>query len=250
MIKKIGYLLVWCLALGVVFLSLGFSIYERNKIVCTDVRVEITDSTQNQFLSSREIRTWVLNRYPNILKKNLDYIDLRSIEDGLRKIKAVEEVTVFTSIVGRGKPGEGSVVVRIRQRDPQFRVDQPGRDYYMDKLGKSIDWTPNYTPRVMMVSGVIAYEYARKRLLPLITYIQEDPFLNAQIDQIHVGGNGNLTMVPRIGEQLIYFGPPEDYQVKLRNLKALYKEGFKNGGWTLYKSINLSYKNLVICLKK
>lgn len=250
MIKKIGYLLVWCMVLGMVFLSLGFSIYERNKIVCTDVRVEITDSTENQFLSSREVRSWVLNRYPYILKKNLDYIDLRSIEEGLRKIKAVEEVTVFTSIVGRGKPGEGSVVVRIRQRDPQFRVDQPGRDYYMDKLGKSIDWTPNYTPRVMMVSGVIAYEYARKRLLPLVTYIQEDPFLNAQIDQIHVGGNGNLTMVPRVGDQLIYFGPPEDYQVKLRNLKALYKEGFKNGGWTLYKSINLSYKNLVICLKK
>ena len=250
MIKKIGYLLVWCMVLGMVFLSLGFSIFERNKIVCTDVRVEITDSTENQFLSSREVRSWVLNRYPNILKKNLDYIDLRSIEEGLRKIKAVEEVTVFTSIVGRGKPGEGSVVVRIRQRDPQFRVDQPGRDYYMDKLGKSIDWTPNYTPRVMMVSGVIAYEYARKRLLPLVTYIQEDSFLSAQIDQIHVGGNGNLTMVPRVGDQLIYFGPPEDYQVKLRNLKALYKEGFKNGGWTLYKSINLSYKNLVICLKK
>jgi len=250
MIRKIGYLLVWCMVLGMVFLSLGFSIYERNKIICADVRVEITDSTENQFLSSREVRSWVLNRYPNILKKNLDYIDLRSIEEGLRKIKAVEEVTVFTSIVGRGKPGEGSVVVRIRQRDPQFRVDQPGRDYYMDKLGMSIDWTPNYTPRVMMVSGVIAYEYARKRLLPLVTYIQEDPFLSAQIDQIHVGGNGNLTMVPRVGDQLIYFGPPEDYQAKLRNLKALYKEGFKNGGWTLYKSINLSYKNLVICLKK
>jgi cell division protein FtsQ len=238
------------MVLGMVFLSLGFSIFERNKIVCTDVRVEITDSTENQFLSSRGVRSLVLNRYPNILKKNLDYIDLRGIEEGLRKIKAVKEVKVFTSIVGRGKPGEGSVVVRIRQRDPQFRVDQPGRDYYMDKLGKSIDWTPNYTPRVMMVSGVIAYEYARKRLLPLVTYIQEDPFLNAQIDQIHVGGNGNLTMVPRVGDQLIYFGPPEDYQVKLRNLKALYKEGFKNGGWTLYKSINLSYKNIVICLKK
>jgi cell division protein FtsQ len=147
-------------------------------------------------------------------------------------------------------PVKDLLLCGIRQRDPQFRVDQPGRDYYMDKLGKSIDWTPNYTPRVMMVSGIISYEYARKRLLPLVTYIQEDPFLNAQIDQIHVGGNGNLTMVPRIGDQLIYFGPPEDYQVKLRNLKALYKEGFNNGGWTLYKSINLSYKNLVICLKK
>jgi len=250
MLKKIGYLFIWSLVLAGVCLSLGFTIYERKRIVCTDVRVEITDSVQNQFIGGREIREWVLKRHPDILRKNLENIDLRVIEDGLRKIKAIEDVKVFTSIVGRGKPGEGSVVVRIRQRDPEFRVDQPGRDYYMDKFGKCIDWTPNFTPRVMIVSGVVAYEYARKRLLPLITYVKDDPFLDAQIDQIHVGGDGNLTIVPRIGEQLIYFGPPDDYQVKFRNLKALYKEGFKNGGWTSYKSINLSYKNLVICFKK
>ena len=250
MIKKFGTLVIWCLVFAMVSLSLGFTIYEQKKIVCTDVRVEITDSLENQFLRGRDIRQWVLSHNPHVLRQNLDHIDLRTIEDGLQKIKAIEEVTVFTSIVGRGKPGEGCVVVRIRQRKPEFRVDLPGRDYYMDRFGKSIDWTPNYTPRVMMVSGVIAYEYARKRLLPLITFIEEDPFLSAQIDQIHVGGNGNLTMVPRVGDQLIYFGTPEDYQVKFRNLKALYKEGFKNGGWTIYKSINLTYRNQVICLKK
>jgi cell division protein FtsQ len=250
MFKKIGYLLTWCLAFAVVSLSLGFTIHERSKIVCTDVRVEITDSLDNQFIRSKEIREWVLSQHRHILHQNLDNIDLRNIEDGLRKFKAIEEVTVFTSIVGRGKPGEGSVVVRIKQRDAEFRVDLPGRDYYMDRFGKSFDWTPNYTPRVMIVSGVIAYEFARKRILPLIDYIKDDPFLNAQIDQIHVGGNGNLTLVPRVGDQLIYFGSQDDYQVKLRNLKALYKEGFKNGGWTVYKSINLSYKNQVICLKK
>ncbi len=250
MLKKIGTLVIWCLVFAMVSLSLGFTIYERKKIVCTDVRVEITDSLDNQFIRGRDIRDWVLSHNPHVLRQNLDNIDLRTIEDGLQKIKAVEEVNVFTSIVGRGKPGEGSLVVRIRQRKPEFRVDQPGRDYYMDRFGKSIDWTPNYTPRVLMVSGVIAYEYARKRLLPLITYIENDPFLNAQIDQIHVGGNGNLTMVPRVGDQLIYFGSPDDYQIKFRNLKALYKEGFKYGGWTIYKSINLTYRNQVICLKK
>ncbi len=250
MFKRIGKILIWCFVFLVVSVSLGFTIRERNRIICTDVRVEITDSIDNQFIRSRQIRDWVLSHNRNILRQNLDKIDLRNIEDGLRKIKAIEDVKVFTSIVGRGKPGEGSVVVRISQRDPQFRVDVPGRDYYMDKFGKSIDWSPNYTPRVLMVSGVIAYEFARKKLLPLITCIQEDPFLSAQIDQIHVGSNGNLTMVPRIGDQLIYFGSPDDFQAKFRNLKALYKEGFKNGGWTIYKSINLAYKNQVICLKK
>lgn len=250
MFKKIGSLIIWCLMLALVSLSFGFTFNESKKIICTDVRVEITDSIDNQFIRSKDLKQWVLSHNPHILRQNLGNIDLRTIEDGIRKIKAVEDVTVFTSIVGRGKPGEGSLVVRISQRNPEFRIDQPGRDYYMDRFGKSIDWSPNYTPRVLMVSGVIAYEFARKQLLPLITYLKEDPFLNAQIDQIHVSGNGTLTMVPRVGDQLIYFGSPDDYQVKFRNLKALYKEGFKNGGWTVYKAINLAYKNQVICLKK
>ena len=250
MFKKIGSLIIWCLVFAAVGLSLGFTVYEGKKIVCSDVRVEITDSTDFQFLRSKQIREWVLSHNRRILKQNLDNIDLRNIEDGLRKINAIEDVKVFTSIVGRGKPGEGSVVVRIRQRSPEFRVNAPGRDYYMDRFGKSIEWTPNYTPRVLMVSGVVPYEFARKKLLPLISYIQEDKFLNAQIDQISVGSNGNLTMVPRVGDQLIYFGSPDNYEIKFRNLKALYKDGFKDGGWTLYKAINLSYKNQVICLKK
>lgn len=250
MIKRIGKLLIWTLVFALVILSLGFTANERRKIICTDVRVEIADTSVNQFIRSREVREWVLGHNRDILRRNLDNIDLRIIEDGLRKIKAIEDVKVFTSIVGRGKPGEGSLVVRIRQRTPEFRVSQPGRDYYMDRNGKSVDWTPNFTPRVMMVSGSVPYEFARKQLLPLISYIQEDPFLRAQIDQINVSSNGNLTMVPRVGDQLIYFGSPDNFEEKFRNLTAVYKQGFKNGGWTLYKSINLAYKNQVICSKK
>ena len=50
MLKKIGTLVIWCLVFAMVSLSLGFTIYERKKIVCTDVRVEITDSLDNQFI--------------------------------------------------------------------------------------------------------------------------------------------------------------------------------------------------------
>ncbi|MCE1198847.1 MAG: hypothetical protein LWW85_07750 [Marinilabiliales bacterium] len=250
MIKRIGKILVWLVVTAFVALSLGFTTRERNKFICMDVRVEIRDSARNQFLRSSEIRKWVLNRYPQLMKRNLDAVNLRSIEEGLRNLKAVETVEVFPSIVGRSKPGEGSVVVRITQRDPVFRVDLPGRDYFMDRFGKTIDWTPGYSPRVLIASGIISYEFARKHLLPVIHYIQQDDFLSAQIDQIHVNGNGSLTMVPRIGEQIINFGTPENYQIKFRNLKALYKDGFKNGGWTIYKSINLMYINQVVCIKK
>src|SRR5665647_811530 len=100
MMNKIVSFLIWCLVLAMVSISLGFTIYERKKIVCTDIRVEIIDSTDNQFINGRDMRNWLISHYPHILRQNLERIDLRNIEDGLRKIKAIEDVTVFTSIVG------------------------------------------------------------------------------------------------------------------------------------------------------
>jgi len=120
----------------------------------------------------------------------------------------------------------------------------------MDRQGKIIEWSPRYTPRVIIVGGVVSPNFARKKLLPIINYINSDTFLSAQIDQIYVNAVGELSMVPRVGEQIILFGEPEDFQIKFRNLKALYTEGFKDGGWSIYKSINLEFRNQIVCTKK
>jgi cell division protein FtsQ len=120
----------------------------------------------------------------------------------------------------------------------------------MDKFGKVIDWSPRYTPRVLIVGGLVSNEFARKRLLPLINFINSDSFWSAQIDQIYVNAVGELSMIPRVGEQIILFGEPEDFQIKFRNLKALYTDGFRNGGWSVYKTINVGFRNQIVCTKK
>jgi cell division protein FtsQ len=250
MFKKVLNIIVWSLVFIIVGISLGFSIIEQNKAVCREVRVEITDSSKIGFLRSSDIKQWVKKNHGNIFNKKLSNINLRKIEEGLSKFQSIEKVEVYTSIVGNGNPNEGALVARIKQRKPVFRINSAGRDYYVDKYGKFIDWSPRFTPRVMIVGGIVPGDLARKQLLPLIEYINNDPFLNAQIDQIYVSSRGELSMVPRVGEQRIYFGKPDDFQVKFRNLKALYTDGFSSGGWSKYKSINVEYRNQVICTKK
>ncbi len=250
MAKKVFKIVIWSLVFILIGASLAFSIVERKRSVCTSVRVEITDSAEIGFLRSAEIKNWVKKNHPNIFRKKLSSINLRKIENGLKKIHAIERVEVFTSIVGEGKRGQGALVIRIKQREPVFRVNSTGRDYYVDKNGKFIDWSPRYTPRVLIVGGNVPADLARKKLLPLITYINEDPFLSAQIDQIYVTSKGELTMVPRVGEQRIYFGKPDDFQVKFRNLKAFYTDGLSDGGWSKYKAINVEFRNQVVCIKK
>jgi len=250
MYKKILHIVLWSIAVILLFVSLGFCIKQSRQLVCTDVKVEITDSIQQQFVRNTDIRQWIQRNHQEIFGMPLQSVDLRKIEDGLRKLQSIEDVDVFTNIEFNGVKTFGTIVVRIKQREPVFRVAGQGHSFYMDKFGKIIDWTPRYTPRVLIVGGNVSTEFAKKKLLPLVTYLNSDSFLSAQIDQIYVNAIGELSMVPRVGEQTILFGGPEDYQIKFRNLKALYTEGFKNGGWSRYKTINVEFRNQIVCTKK
>ncbi len=250
MAKKIIRITLWSLAVIMVTVSFGFSVIQSKKLVCRDVKVAITDSSDINFLKSSDIEQWVKANYGSIFGREINNLRLRKIEEGLQKIHAIEEVSVYTNVYNNGVKNAGSLVVRIRQRTPVCRVMGFGRTYYVDQYGKSINWSPRFTPRVIIVGGNFSNEYAKEKLLPLIFYLNEDKFWGAQIDQIYVGPKGDLTMVPRVGEQTILFGPPDDYLIKFRNLKALYSEGFKTGGWTIYKTINAKYLNQIVCTKK
>lgn len=250
MFKKVLHIALWSLSVVVIFISLGFSIKQNQQLKCADVRVNITDSIQEQFIRSNDIEQWVRRNYRGVFGQPLHSVDLRKIEDGLRKLQSVENVAVYTNVYDNGVKSFGSLVVKIKQREPVFRVVGAGHAFYMDKLGKVIDWSPRYTPRVLIVGGLVSPDFARKKLLPLISFINGNPFWSAQIDQIYVNAVGELSMIPRVGEQIILFGEPEDFQIKFRNLKALYTEGFKNGGWSLYKTINVEFRNQIVCTKK
>ena len=250
MFKKALHSILWILSMIVIFVSLGFSVKQTHQLRCADVKVDIADSASQHFIENSDIRQWVRRNYQGIFGLPLQSVNLRKIEDGLRKFHAIEEVNVYTNVYEDGAKSCGSLVIRIKQREPVFRVVGSSGAFYMDKLGKVIEWSPRYTPRVMIVGGLVTPEFARKKLLPLINYINDNKFLSAQIDQIYVNAVGELSMVPRVGEQIILFGSPEDYQIKFRNLKALYTDGFKDGGWSVYKSINLEFHNQIVCTKK
>jgi len=209
MFKKIVHIALWIIPVLLIFMSLGFSIKQSRQLKCADVKVDIADSVQQQFVQPNDIRQWVRRNHEEIFGLPLKSVNLRKIEDGLRKLHAVEEVAVYTNVYKDGFKSCGALVVKIKQREPVFRVDGSGSAFYMDKLGKVIEWSPRYTPRVMIVGGLVTPEFARKKLLPIITFINSDRFLSAQIDQIYVNAIGELSMVPRVGEQIILFGRPE-----------------------------------------
>jgi cell division protein FtsQ len=53
-----------------------------------------------------------------------------------------------------------------------------------------------------------------------------------------------------VGDHLIEMGSLDNYQEKLRNMKAFYEQVITRNNWDTYGKISLKYKNQVIAIKR
>ena len=79
---------------------------------------------------------------------------------------------------------------------------------------------------------------------------QKNNFLKTQITQIYINDKSEFELIPLLGDQIILFGDISRLDEKLMYLETFYRQETKNLGWTQYKTINLKFKNQVVCTKK
>ena len=96
-----------------------------------------------------------------------------------------------------------------------------GENYYMDEAGELIPHS-NYTANVIVATGSVTQDYARRYLVPFGVMLRDDPFWNHQIQQINVLTDGGIELSPRVGDHLIFLGHPDDLDRKLSRLKRFY----------------------------
>ena len=141
----------------------------------------------------------------------------------------------------------------------------------MDSNGKLMLWNPNFTPRMLVVSGDIKETYEawhRTSMDELINndtlkthtllddfysmarFILADEFWSAHVEQIYVNNHGEMELVPKVGNHKIIFGTSYQMEEKFWKLKTFYKEGLNFTGWESYDTLNLKFENQVVCTKK
>ena len=70
-----------------------------------------------------------------------------------------------------------------------------------------------------------------------------------KIDEWFEGWEGDFELIPLVGKQLIILGDANDIKEKFDNLQIFYKQGLSHEGWDKYDTINLKYRNQVVCTK-
>lgn len=249
--KRRIILLLTSMIIIVVFmvLILSFASEKRKNAHCSGVDVIFEE--KEQFIPRKQIENIVYNSVSNLKSKKLTSLNTEAIERKIEKHPWVKNAEVF---IGYQRMDDqffaGRLKVFIDQREPFFRVMTSDGGYYVDTEGKKVPFSYINTAKVMVCTGSISREMIDGPLTEFVKYVYDDKFWKAQIEQIHVKGNGELVLVPRVGGHLIELGKVENLDIKFRNLRALYEEVFSNGGWNKYKRVSLRYDNQIVCTRK
>ena len=185
MIKKLAIILL-LVGLFCYFIA-AVTVLNKPKegLVCNGVEVVVEDSLQTGFIQSGEVLRLLESRKCNPTGQKMDQVMLSRIEEALRKNPYIEDVTSYKT------PG-GKVCVRVKQRLPILHVmSSDGQNYYLDRAGRQMPKSSYYADLVV-ATGDITPQYARQNLTRLGRLIQDNPFWNHQIQQIHVLENGEV----------------------------------------------------------
>jgi cell division protein FtsQ len=128
-------------------------------------------------------------------------------------------------------------------------LNNRGQDFYVDSHGEILV-QHSLAVQLPVATGYIDRRFASDELLRLVRAIDASEFWKAQVEQIDVTEDGEIRLVPRVGDHLLILGSVDDVERKLERLMNFYEKGLDNIGWNKYRSISVAYDNQVVCKKR
>ncbi|HKK10989.1 MAG TPA: hypothetical protein VJ939_09130 [Bacteroidales bacterium] len=260
-IANISKIVLWI----IILIAIGYGTWHlkgvHDRSLYSGLDITIYDEGLESLTDTTAIRHIVEHTSDSLHEIQLKEIPLRKIEQALRAEPVIEEVDVYTNLNGRIK-------VKVKTYKPLVRIfTGKGKSFYIDRSGFMLPTVTGHSAHVIFASGhfnlaipdsLINNNYQIKNLkrfsvlqeiFNLAAHLEANTFLRAQIDQIYLNSANEFELTPKIGDQSILLGNSDNIERKLKKLEAFYKQAMPVNGWNKYKSINLKYKNQVVCSK-
>lgn len=238
----VGYLLI----AGVVY---GFW---REKPRYRGIKIDITyPDDQARFIKEDNIMRLV-NSKPGFKAKGKLYNEVNTLE----LAQYIEENNRLVRRAICYHTPDSLLRIDIEQRNPVLRVksdvkvrDTKGnalQDFYVDfdsemmpaQLGNSVVNLP-------LVTGHVRQQDVQP-LRDFAIFLKDDDFWCDNITQIYLQKNGDVELVPRIGDHTILLGSLEGYKKKLDHVRTFYNKVMPVRGWNTYSRICVKYNGQVI----
>lgn len=224
----------------------------RKSLVCKSLDVVIVDSLENDFVNKADVKRFLDKEYGGYIGTVLDSIDLCRIETIIDGRSAVMKSQAFVT-------KDGTLHIKVTQRKPIVRFQKTDGGFYADAEGYVFPLQSSYASYVQIIDGDIPINMKSghkgeienpeekiwfDKVMKLVNFIEDSPW-KERIVQIHVGNGGELTLIPREGEEKFIIGQPMNIEDKFARIEKYYTAIApleRN-----YKTINLIFDGQIVC---
>ena len=252
--RKLGRVAAWVVLIGATLVGTVAARFQQKAVTCTSIAIEVDYDDNVFFLDEQDIEQVISNFCGDSLPATrIHELDFNRLERRIEHDPYVLNAEIYS-------PRMGELKVAVTQRQPILRViNKAGVSYYIDEYGEKVPLSPKFTRRVPVASGHIpAVDQANVNsdttvlhdIFKLIQHIRQDEFLHALTEQVYVNEQGELELVPRLGDLVFVLGDISELEQKFAKLQVFYREVGKSTNVNQYKTVNLKFKDQIVCTKK
>ena len=86
-----------------------------------------------------------------------------------------------------------------------------------------------------------------KSVMNVVNYMEDSRLWKGKIVQISVDSKGNLTRIPREGNERFLFGQPHSLVEKFGKMERYYTTIVREKGSSRYKRVDVRFKDQIVC---
>ncbi len=248
---------VW-VVLGVIFMGaiVFFVEIQQKSKRCKGIIVKLDENAEYPFFNEQDIKDLItLKGVDAVEGMAFSEIHLKGLEKRVMKNRLIKNCQVFRDL-------SGNLVVSIEQQRPIGRLValsvsgktlNASQGGYLTETGEMVPLSARFAARTVLVSGEFFSKKQNlanpkgQQLIAFLKALQQNPFWKAQVAEVIVANDSELTLVPQVGQHQIEFGLPDDIDVKFEKLKIFYKNILPLKGWEKYKRVSVKFRNQIVC---
>jgi cell division protein FtsQ len=215
-------------------LSFSLKRFGGQKISDDKISVKMSEKTPVYFIDEKDIKEIVKKENPS---EKVGDLNIPALEKKINNLPAVDSANVYLNL-------NGKLNLDIKQRVPVFRLNNNGKDFYVDEKGVEFPISKTYSHPCMLVTGnVKPAEY--EKLAELVEKIDKDDFSKKYFIGISKDKD-NYNLLTSEGNYKVEIGDLDNIEFKVKGFKAFVEKYLVYQDSQKYSMISVKYQNQIV----
>ena len=244
-------------------LSAGLVKSHQKDVTCKSVNINVDETEGNFFVEQSDILNVIHDKWGALVGKRVDAINMNVLETMIQNNPFILRAEVFSTI-------DGEVNIDVKQREPVLRIiNSENQSFYIDKKGMYMPVSDKFASYVPVASGNIPDKYVQgsviknpneiksgaynksllEQLFEVAMFTRASELWGAQFVQYYINEDGDIELIPRVGNQRIILGDTQNMKEKFDKLQLFYQKELQASDLNKYNTINLKFSGQVVCTK-